>query len=94
MKLAYTLPPGPVARHKITVSSFAVLEVTVWSVVDVVGQIGVREDVVDDFSRIAVPELVLCGHPLGRGPVVWTETIVLGGVRLPGYIPKFDCIDR
>lgn len=34
----------------------------------------------DDFSRIAVPKLVLHSHPLGCGPVVWTETVVLDGI--------------
>jgi hypothetical protein len=93
VKISYALSPGPVARHKITVLSFVVLEVAVGYVVDPIGQIGVCEEVVDDFSRVTVPELVLSVHPLGRGRVVWTETVVPGGIRLPGHVSKFDRID-
>lgn len=74
------MPPRPVAGHKITVSAFAILKVTVGNIVDVVDQIRVCENVVDDLPRVSVPELVLRGHPLRGGPIVWAESIILDGI--------------
>ena len=51
----YTLFPGPVSAHEVTVLPFLILEVTVWGVVDVRDKLGVCEDVVNDLPGVAVP---------------------------------------
>jgi len=76
----YALSPSPVPRHEVAISSFAILKLTVWNVVDVSSEIGVGKDVVDDLPRIAVPELVLGCHPFGRGSMLWIETLILNGI--------------
>ena len=93
-EFTHTLPPGPVTRHKITVSSPFVLKLTVGNVIDVVGQTGVCKDVVDDLSRVTIPELILSGHPLRCRCVVWADTTVVGSIGLPGYMSECDCVDR
>lgn len=85
--------PGPVSRHDIGVPSLAVCIFTVWDVIDAIGEVWVGEDIVDHLSRVPVPDLVFCGHPLGHGTVVGPEAIEPSGVRPPGYVTKFDCVD-
>jgi len=51
----YTLFPSPVPTHEVTVLSFLILKVTVWSVVDAGSEFGVREDVVNDLPGVTVP---------------------------------------
>ena len=63
-------------------------------VINLVGQIGVCEDITDDFPGVSIPELILGSHPFGSRRVFWKETIVLNGIRLPGDVPKFDRINH
>jgi hypothetical protein len=77
-KRTYTLSPSPVSRHEIAVTPLVVLKLAIWSVVDATSQVRVSEDVVNDLSRVTVPDLMVGGHPLGRGCILWTKAIVLG----------------
>ena len=52
----------------------------VGNIIDIVSQTGVRKDVMNDLSRIMIPELILGVHPLGCGCVVWADTSIVGGV--------------
>ena len=79
-KFTHTLRPSPVTRHEITVSPFTTLELLIRNVVNTVYQVWVREDVVYDFSWIAVPELILGSHPLRCGSFLRAVMVVLGGV--------------
>ena len=76
----YTLPPSPVSRHEIRVPSFAIHVFAVWDVIDAVGEVRVGEDIVYHLSRIPVPDLVFCGHPLRCGTIIRPEAIVLSSV--------------
>jgi hypothetical protein len=88
------LCPGPVSRHEVTITSLIVLKFAVRSVVDATGKVGVGKDIMDDLPGVTVPDLIIGGHPFRRGCVVWTEAIVSGSVGLPGYVAKFDGVDR
>ena len=74
------MPPSPISGHEIRVPSFAINVFAVWDVIDAIGEVRVGEDIVDHLSRIAVPDLVFCSHPLGRGTVVRPEAVVLSSV--------------
>jgi hypothetical protein len=79
-KDTYTLIPCPIPRHEVRIPLLAVHKLAVWDIVEAVSQVGISENVVNDHSRVAVPELILGGHPLRCGPVVRSETIILSGV--------------
>lgn len=89
----YALLPSPVPGHKVTVPSFSILELAVGNVVDTVSKIRVSENVMDDLPRITEPELIVGSHPLGYGRIFWAETVILNGIRLPGYVAKFNGIN-
>ena len=89
----YTLIPGPVPTHEITIPMFLVLEVTVWSIVDTRGKLGVCKEMVDDLSGVVVPELIFGLHPLWHRASRRAEPLVLGSVRPPWDISQFDRID-
>lgn len=93
VKLAYALPPGPITRHKITVSSFVVLEIAVGDVIDAISQIRVCENIVDDLPRVMIPELIFGVHPLRCGCVFRAEAIVSSSVQLPGHLSELNCIN-
>jgi len=80
VRLTYTLFPGPVTRHEIAILPLTIHKVLVWNVIDPIGKIRVRENVVDNLSRITVPKLVFGGPPLWCWPIFWVEMVVLGGV--------------
>ena len=89
----YTLFPCPVRRHEVTITPLVILELVVGDVVKAVHQIRVGKDVVNHFSRVAVPELIVGAHPLGSRSV-WAETIVPCCVQTPWHVLEFDRIDR
>ena len=76
----YGLFPGPVSRHKIVVTPLLVLKLAVRDVVNAASQVRIGKDLVDDLSRVAVPDLMISGHPLGRGSVCWMKAIVPGSI--------------
>ena len=90
----YRLFPCPICRHEVAVTSAIVLKLTVRDVIDTVYKIRVCEDVVNNSPGVAVPQLVIIGHPLGDGPIIRTDTVETHGVRLPWHVVKFDGIDR
>ena len=75
-----TLFPCPVHRHEVMVLSLTVLKLVVWNVVHVIHQVSISEEAMDEFAGVMIPELVIIGHPLGDGTILWTETIVVYGV--------------
>lgn len=94
-KGTYTLLPCPICGHEITVAPLAVrVKLTVRHIVYAINQVGVGKDSVDNLPRVSVPDLVISGHPLGRGPIFWTEAVIPGSVRLPRYVAEFDGVDR
>ena len=89
----YALFPRPVSGHEVGVPAFLVIELAVWHVVDPPCKLWVCKDVADDLPGIVIPELVIGRHPLGGGPVLWAKPVVPYGIRFPGNMAKFDCVD-
>lgn len=93
-KFTNTLPPSPVSRHEVAVLSLATHKLAIGDVVNPINKFRVREDVVDDLARVAIPDPILGSHPFRRRPILWTKAVVLGGVRLPRYVAKLDFINH
>jgi hypothetical protein len=91
--VTHALVPSPVSAHEITILSFSILEVTVWSVVDTQGKLRVCKDVVDDLPGVAVPELVFGAHPLWYSATLRTEPLVLDSVRFPWDVSRSNCVN-
>lgn len=76
----YRLLPGPVPRHEVGVPSLAVFELVVRDIIEAVNEVGISEDVVDDFSGVAIPDLVISCHPLRYGSVFGAEAVIPSSV--------------
>ena len=64
MHRTYGLFPCPAPRHQITVLSLLAVEFLIWCVVDLALEIRTSEEVLDDVTRIPVPDVVAHGLPL------------------------------
>ena len=47
----------------------------------------------DDLAGVLIPELVVSSHPLRYCHVLWSQAVVLNGVRLPWYVSKVDGVN-
>jgi hypothetical protein len=72
---------------------FPALEVAVWDIVYARGKLGVFEDVMNDFPRVTIPQLVFGRHPLRDWTSLRPEPLVLGSVGFPPNVPQSDRIN-
>src|SRR5258708_38373220 len=80
--------PSPVASHKImeTMITFCVILLH-RGIVELIFEIGIRKQVFDNCTRIAIPDIVCRLHPW-RYPPSWQVTTVHHSKGLPPNITK------
>lgn len=88
----YTLFPGPVARHEVTVNPLAVgpLKVAKWSLMEVVLEIGVAELDMGERSDVARPNVEFLIHPGRSVASRRTWAIILDGETTPRCVALLD----
>jgi hypothetical protein len=91
--LLYTLSPCPITGHHVTVLSFPFIEFLVWGVVDMAVKVGVREDGVNDFTRVSEPNIIFRRLPFRGASRYRGGALVLEGDVFPLDITEFNCID-
>ena len=85
--------PCPVARHHVAVLLLYTVEFLIWHVVNVSLKVWTSEDVLDDFVRVPVPDIVLRRLPLSGASRFREGLLVPQGGIFPPDAAEFDCID-
>jgi hypothetical protein len=89
----YRLFPSPIAREDIAVLSLSLAEFLVRGVVNLTLEVRASKKVLDNFSGVPVPYVVLGCFPLWEARFFREGAIVLEGHTLPWNMAKPDGVD-
>ena len=89
----YRLSPCPVSGHYIAVPSLLAIKLLICHVVNVTINVRIGQDILDDLTRVPMPNIILHGLPLRDASCSGERTFVLEATVFPLNVAKLDCID-
>jgi hypothetical protein len=91
--LLYCLLPAPITQHEVPELVYSpVIILPYQCIVEFVFEVKIREDVMNEGSRVMEPNFIFGSHPRWHF-AIWLCAVVLGTEALPCHITKGGCVD-